>query len=47
VEFAEIDEILSAGIQAFLDGVQNQCASVHDALYQTYIDYPIEAALAS
>ena len=46
VEFAQIDEILAAGIQEFLDGVQKQIAAVHEALYLTYIDYPIEAALA-
>lgn len=47
VEFADIDEILAGGIHPFLDSIQVQCAAVHDALYQTYIDYPIEAALAS
>jgi uncharacterized alpha-E superfamily protein len=47
VEFAEIGEILAAGIQEFLDGIQKQNAAVHEALYLTYIDYPIEAALAS
>ncbi len=46
VEFAEIGEVLTGGVQEFLDSIQRQCAAVHEALYLTYIDYPIEAALA-
>ena len=44
--FAHINEILSAGLQPFLDDIERQCALVHQALYDTYIDYPIESALA-
>lgn len=43
--FGQIDEIMSAGLHAYLDTVLRQCSQAHSALYQTYITYPIEAAL--
>jgi uncharacterized alpha-E superfamily protein len=43
--FGQIDEIMSSGLQAYLETVLRQCAQAHSALYQTYITYPIEAAL--
>jgi uncharacterized alpha-E superfamily protein len=43
--YGQIDEIMSAGLHSYLDTVLRQCAQVHSALYQTYITYPIEAAL--
>jgi uncharacterized alpha-E superfamily protein len=43
--FGQIDEIMTGGLQAYLETVLRQCAQAHSALYQTYIAYPIEAAL--
>jgi uncharacterized alpha-E superfamily protein len=43
--FGQIDEIMISGLQAYLETVLRQCAQAHSALYQTYITYPIEAAL--
>jgi uncharacterized alpha-E superfamily protein len=43
--FGQIDEIMSGGFHTYLDAVLRQCGQVHSALYQTYITYPIEAAL--
>jgi uncharacterized alpha-E superfamily protein len=43
--FGQIDEIMSSGLHAYLETVLRQCAQAHGALYQTYITYPIEAAL--
>lgn len=43
--FAQIEEIMNSGLDAFLATVLRQCGQVHSALYQTYIAYPIEAAL--
>ena len=43
--FGQIDEIMSSGLQAYLETVLRQCSQAHAALYQTYITYPIEAAL--
>jgi uncharacterized alpha-E superfamily protein len=43
--FGQIDEIMTGGLQAYLETVLRQCSQAHSALYQTYITYPIEAAL--
>jgi uncharacterized alpha-E superfamily protein len=43
--FGQIDEIMTSGLHAYLETVLRQCAQAHSALYQTYIAYPIEAAL--
>jgi len=43
--FVQIDEIMGSGLEAFLAEILRQCGQVHSALYQTYISYPIEAAL--
>jgi uncharacterized alpha-E superfamily protein len=43
--FGQIDEIMHSGLQAYLETVLRQCSQAHSALYQTYITYPIEAAL--
>ncbi|HLH44659.1 MAG TPA: alpha-E domain-containing protein [Bryobacteraceae bacterium] len=47
LSFGQIDEIMGAGLEAYLDTVLRQCGQVHSALYQTYIAYPIEAALGT
>jgi uncharacterized alpha-E superfamily protein len=43
--FGQIDEIMIGGLQAYLETVLRQCSQAHGALYQTYVAYPIEAAL--
>jgi len=43
--YGQMDEIMSGGIQVYLDGVLRQCAQMHSSLFQTFISYPIEAAL--
>ncbi len=43
--FSQIDEIMSGGLHAYLQELLRQCGQVHGALYQTYVSYPIEAAL--
>jgi uncharacterized alpha-E superfamily protein len=45
--FGQIDEIVSGGLPVYLDTVRRQCVQVHSALYQTYISYPVEAALGA
>jgi uncharacterized alpha-E superfamily protein len=45
--FGQIDEIMSSGLHSYLDTVRRQCTQVHSALYQTYIAYPVEAALGA
>jgi uncharacterized alpha-E superfamily protein len=44
--FGQIDEVMSGGLDAYLDNILRQTGQVHGALYQTYIGYPIEEAIA-
>lgn len=44
--FGYIDEVMSGGLDAYLDNIHRQTSQVHAALYQTYITYPIEEAIA-
>jgi uncharacterized alpha-E superfamily protein len=43
--FGQIDEIMSSGLHSYLDTIRRQCTQVYSALHQTYITYPVEAAL--
>ena len=45
--FGQIDEILEAGLRAYLNDVRQQCAQLHEAVIQTYVAYQVESALAS
>ena len=45
--FGQIDEIIEGGLHHYLEDIQRQCAQIHTAIYQIYIAYPIESALAS
>jgi uncharacterized alpha-E superfamily protein len=44
--YSSVDEILGGDIVAYLRGIQFQCRSIHEMIYQLYIDYSIQAALA-
>jgi len=46
LSFGQIDEIMAGGLHAYLEDIQRQCAQIHTAIYQIYITYPIESALA-
>jgi hypothetical protein len=41
-----VEEILSSDVIAYLRGIQHQCGAIHEMIYQLYIDYSIQAALA-
>ncbi len=45
LSFAEIDEVLANDSQAYLWGIKQQSFQIHELLFDTYISYPIEAAL--
>jgi uncharacterized alpha-E superfamily protein len=47
LSFSQIDEIMRNGLHVYLADVQRQCAQIHNAIYQQYVAYPIESALAS
>jgi uncharacterized alpha-E superfamily protein len=47
LNYSQIDEIMADSPLRYLENIRKQCEQVHAALYQTYITYSIEAAIAS
>jgi uncharacterized alpha-E superfamily protein len=45
LSFDQVDELVARGTHAYLEDIQRQCSQVHDALYETFVTYPVEAAL--
>ena len=43
--YAQISEIMAGGLHRYLDSVIQQCKSLHAAVQEEYIDYPIQLAL--
>ncbi len=41
LDYASVDEIMESGLDAYLRDIQARCAEIHDAIYATYITYPI------
>jgi uncharacterized alpha-E superfamily protein len=46
LDYSQIDEIMADSLRSYVLGIHRQCEQVHTALYQTYISYPMEAAIA-
>jgi uncharacterized alpha-E superfamily protein len=46
LNYSSVDEILHGDVVGYLRGIQFQCRSIHDMIYELYIDYSIQAALA-
>ncbi len=46
LSYSSVEEILSADVVAYLRGIQFQCKSIHEMIYELYVDYSIQAALA-
>jgi uncharacterized alpha-E superfamily protein len=42
--FTPMAELMSGDLHAFLNGILEQCAALHLAVHDAYIDYPIEVA---
>jgi uncharacterized alpha-E superfamily protein len=47
LNYSSVDEILNQDVIAYLRGIQSQCRSIHETIYELYVDYSIQAALAS
>ncbi len=43
--YAQINDIMAGGLHRYLDSVIEQCKSLHAAVHELYIDYPIQTAL--
>ncbi len=44
--FAGVEELLNGNMVDYLQSVQRQCQSIHQGIYELYMDYPIQLALA-
>ncbi len=47
LEFAQIEELLNGNLVGFLQNVLDQSRAVHDLIYQLYIQYSVQTALAN
>jgi uncharacterized alpha-E superfamily protein len=45
LEFADIHELETQGAGALLTTVVNECARIHEAIYETFVAYPLEMRL--
>ncbi len=43
--YAQIADVMAGGLHRYLDSVIEQCKSLHAAVHEAYIDYPIQSAL--
>jgi uncharacterized alpha-E superfamily protein len=46
LNYSSVEEILSGDIVGYLRSIQFQCRGIHNMIYEIYIDYSIQAALA-
>jgi uncharacterized alpha-E superfamily protein len=45
LSFDQVDEMVMRGTHTYLNDIKRQCMQIHDAVYETYVTYPIESAL--
>lgn len=46
LSFGQIQEILAQDAYAYLESIRTCCRQIHDTIYHSFIDYPIQTALA-
>jgi uncharacterized alpha-E superfamily protein len=46
LSYSSADEILSQDVVGYLRGIQAQCRAIHNTIYELYVDYSIQTALA-
>lgn len=47
LDYSQIEEIMGDDLHLFLDFIRHQCDQIHTAIYQTFIRYPVGAALTA
>ena len=47
LSFSQVDDILQGDVIAYLRNIQAQCDEIHESIFQLYVDYSIQTALAS
>jgi uncharacterized alpha-E superfamily protein len=45
LEFAEFDEVAQMGASAYLATIVQECARIHEAIYEAFVAYPLEDRL--
>jgi len=45
LEFADFDEVAQAGASAYLATINQECARIHEAVYEAFVAYPLEMRL--
>jgi uncharacterized alpha-E superfamily protein len=46
LSYSSVEEILTGNVVAYLRDIQRQCRGIHALIYELYMDYSIQAALA-
>lgn len=47
LDYGQVDEIMAEDMHASLESIRRQCAGIHSAIYQAYMTYSVESALAT
>lgn len=45
LDYDQIDEVMNSDMHAYLENIRRQCMLIHDAIYHTYLSYPIDVAI--
>ncbi len=45
LKYADVEEVEAAGAQTLLVAVADECAAIHEAMYDTFVAYPLELSL--
>jgi len=46
LSYSSVDEILCQDVVAYLRNIQAQCRAIHETIYELYVNYSIQTALA-
>jgi uncharacterized alpha-E superfamily protein len=46
LSFSQVEDILEQDVIAYLKNVQAQCGEIHESIFELYVDYSIQTALA-
>ena len=46
LSYSSVEEIMGGDVVTYLRDIQRQCREIHNAIYELYVDYSIQAALA-
>ena len=46
LSFSRVEDILDQDVIAYLRGIKAQCREIHETIFEMYVDYSIQAALA-